>query len=115
MADPEKFVGICAVMPNGILPVLSRQNGNVADGTPGTNVSVKPVIEVVLPSGQLVPPAIANEAVDAVNVFGDNATVFDCRFAKVIPPAKAATAPIVPMARANGLILRKLNIRYPLT
>lgn len=113
ICEPERSVGICAVMPKGILPVLSRQKLNGEEVTPGTNVSVNPVIDVVFPSGQFVPGAIAKEAVDAVSVFGDSAAVFDCKLANVMPPTKATTAPIVPMALAIGLILRSFIIPFP--
>jgi hypothetical protein len=114
----SKLVGVTTDIANGAVPVLSRQKSKGADVVPGTR-DVKS-IPVALPDAvvaHVVSPGvllIANAAVAESNVLPVNFTVFEPCCAKVIPPAMATTAPIVPIALTIGLILRKLNILHPL-
>jgi len=114
-AVPVGNVGIEAVTSSGVLPVLSKQKFVFTAAPPGTSgvAVVKPGVAVVLPVGQVVPAPMAKDAVDVVRLFGVSATVFDVRLANVIPPAKAATAPIVPTARTIGFIVRSFSIVVP--
>jgi len=98
-----RFCGTLTLTLSGTSPVLPRQKDTDVEWPGARDASVKPGIGVVVVAGQL--PAIARAAVAEVRLFGDSATVFDVRFANVIPPTNAATAPTVPTARNIGLIL----------
>ena len=109
IAEPLKLVGVLAVMESGVLPVLSTQNGNGLEATPGSRLlKFIPGTEVVPPAGQLLFAPMANDAVADVSVLFDRVTgvVVIPVAAKVIPPTRPATAPTVPIARTNGLNLK---------
>src|SRR5581483_10936437 len=111
--EPPTSSGILAVIFSGISPLLCRQNVTGSEAFPGTNLALNPGVDEVSPSGQLVLAPIARVAVADESWLFDSATVFDCSCANVTAPTRAAIAPIVPTARAIGLILRILSIRCP--
>src|SRR6185437_215161 len=106
MAEPVKLVGVLAVKANGVLPVLSRQKVKEADATVGTRlVKFMPLTGPSPASEHVCVRPICKAAVADAKVLFWSVTVFDCSCANVTPPTSAATAPIVPIARAIGLIL----------